>query len=171
MVRDCAGHTWTYDPAHRRWYVDGTRLVVYVGDKGSDGHTATWLDGLGGVHPTLPDAFMSEADAEMWRNVGNIAVADFNDLYESVVNDAPWMSCHDGETEEIFAHYWRTRTTLTACQAELLRQTDEHAGILDASQSASFAWSEKYNALHLRLSIYRYFLFVAVVGGVIGWLQ
>lgn len=62
MVRDCAGHTWTYDPAHRRWFVADTRLVVYVGDKGSDGRTSTWLDGGGAEYPSLVMAMSEEAD-------------------------------------------------------------------------------------------------------------
>lgn len=126
MVRDCAGHTWTYDPAHRRWYVDGTRLVVYVGGKGSDGHTATWLDGGGTEYPGLGMAMSEEADHDR-RSKAYVGAIINNDV---------------------------------SIQDHLDRVSGENHG------------------LRLRLSrvvlanrVIGYFLFVAVVGGVIGWLQ
>ena len=126
MVRDCAGHTWTYDPAHRRWFVAGTRLVVYVGDKGSDGHTSTWLDGGGAEYPSLVMAMSEEAD-----------------------------------------HYLRTKAYMDAA-------IRNDASITDIANSLA---ADSHD-IHLRLGrvvlanrVLGYFLLVAVVGGVIGWLQ
>lgn len=126
MVRDCAGHTWTYDPAHRRWFVPGTRLVVYVGDKGSDGHTATWLDGAGLEYVSLASAMTEEAEYDR-----------------------------------------RTRAYVGAIlsnDASVVEYADRVSG--DAHRM-----SIRIHRLALANRVLAYFLFLAVVGGILGWLQ
>lgn len=107
MIRDHAGHTWTYDPAHRRWHVENTRLVVYVGGKGSDGHTSSWLDGVGLEYPSLGSAMTGEADHHRQTEAHHQALLDHSDRVRE---------CSDGVHNDSVIMRHRFNRARLACQ-------------------------------------------------------
>lgn len=65
MTRECGGHTWTYDRERRLWSAADGALVVFVGRRGADGHTATWMPRRTAIEfPSLTGAMEDEVDAK-----------------------------------------------------------------------------------------------------------
>lgn len=163
MTREHGGYTWTYDPAHRRWFVAGTRMVVYVGDKGSDGHTGTWVDGVGDEYNSLSDAFDGECVTEEEDRLHLLRSDEYLNNYGNMVAEC---STRGDRISHLEAELLRA---IRAGLEEAARRTAADRD-LENSRAASSTQNKKYDALYLRFRILACLLVLAVLAGVLGWI-
>lgn len=120
MTREHGGYTWTYDRDARYWEAaaGGPTMMVFVGHKGPDGRTASWIPRRAMCETgTLADAMDEEIEALARHNVQEDALVKAfvhrreNDALREEVD--AWRELYEGLSKrKDKVTFWRTMAAI-----------------------------------------------------------